>query len=89
MNAYNILKKHFETANLKRIYKENVLLSSATGVDNMSHEVFWRFHDDEINVVQRKSLNGNYVFNKYKLKLISKGRERLPVKYQSLQLEIK
>ncbi|MBL0661628.1 reverse transcriptase domain-containing protein [Aeromonas caviae] len=78
MNAYNILKKHFETANLKRIYKENVLLSSATGVDNMSHEVFWRFHDDEINVVQRKSLNGNYVFNKYKLKLISKGRGKAP-----------
>lgn len=55
-----------------------VLLSAATGIDNMSHEVFWRFHDHEIETIRRKCLAGTYRFNKYKLKLISKGKGKAP-----------
>lgn len=78
MSAYDIFQKHFQLSNLKRIYKEVVLLSAATGIDNMSHEVFWRFHDNEIETIRRKCLAGTYRFNKYKLKLISKGKGKAP-----------
>ncbi|HFP0478598.1 TPA: reverse transcriptase domain-containing protein, partial [Escherichia coli] len=64
--------------NLKRIYKDIVSLSPAVGVDNMSHETFWRLQKDEIKTIRRKSLSGDYRFNKYKLKLISKGRGKAP-----------
>ncbi|MBK4675492.1 RNA-dependent DNA polymerase, partial [Enterobacter hormaechei] len=78
MSAHDIFLKHFQSSNLKRIYKEVVLLSAATGIDNMSHEVFWRFHDHEIETIRRKCLAGTYRFNKYKLKLISKGKGKAP-----------
>ncbi len=63
MSAYDIFLKHFQLSNLKRIYKEVILLSSATGIDNMSHEVFWRFHDDEIETSRSMSLCGTYGSN--------------------------
>lgn len=78
MSSATIFIKHFSTKNLKRIYKDIISLSPAVGVDNMSHEIFWRFHNDEIKIIQRKSLSGEYRFNKYKLKLISKGRGKAP-----------
>ncbi|EBJ2439615.1 RNA-dependent DNA polymerase, partial [Salmonella enterica] len=78
MSSSTIFKKHFSTKNLKRIYKDIVSLSPAVGVDNMSHETFWRLQKDEIKTIRRKSLSGDYRFNKYKLKLISKGRGKAP-----------
>lgn len=78
MSSYAIFKKHFGIKNLKRIYKDVVSLSPAIGVDNMSHETFWRLQKDEIKTIRRKSLSGEYRFNKYKLKLISKGRGKAP-----------
>jgi len=78
MSSFELFQKHFQFDNLKRIYQEYVLLSSATGVDNMSHEVFWRYHDQEIKTIERKCLLGSYRFNKYKLKLISKGKGKVP-----------
>ncbi|MGM3175246.1 MULTISPECIES: reverse transcriptase domain-containing protein [Dickeya] len=78
MSAFDVFKKHFRTKNLQRIYKDVVSLSSACGVDNMTHEVFLRFQKEEIKTIRRKCLAGNYKFNKYKLKLISKGRGKAP-----------
>lgn len=78
MSSFDIFKKHFQYDNLKRIYQEIVMLSAASGVDNMTHEVFKRFHDEELKTIERKCLLGTYSFNKYKLKLISKGRGKVP-----------
>lgn len=78
MSSYDIFKKNFEIKNLKRIYKDIVSLSPAMGVDNMSQEVFWKYQDNEVEVIKRKCLSGSYKFNKYKLKLISKGRGKTP-----------
>lgn len=78
MSSYDIFEKNFKIKNLKRIYKDIVSLSPAMGVDNMSQEVFWKYQDNEIEIIKRKCLSGNYKFNKYKLKLISKGRGKAP-----------
>lgn len=77
-SSTTIFKKHFSIKNLRRIYTEIVSLSPAIGVDNMSHEVFWKFQKEELRTIRRKSLSGEYKFNKYKLKLISKGRGKPP-----------
>ncbi len=78
MSSYDIFEKNFKIKNLKRIYKDIVSLSPAMGVDNMSQEVFFKYQDDQIKIIERKCLSGNYKFNKYKLKLISKGRGKAP-----------
>ncbi|QKJ48693.1 RNA-dependent DNA polymerase [Proteus vulgaris] len=63
---------------LKKVYLEFVVLSSATGIDNMSHKVLWSMLDEQLNIIHRKVSNSSYVFSKYKLKLISKGRGKAP-----------
>jgi RNA-directed DNA polymerase len=78
MSSSDIFKKHFSVENLKRIYKDIISLSPAIGIDNMSHEIFWKFQKEEIETIKRKCLLGEYKFNKYKLKLISKGRGKPP-----------
>ncbi|GKW28592.1 reverse transcriptase domain-containing protein [Pectobacterium brasiliense] len=78
MSSFDVFQKHFKIKNLRRIYKDIVSLSSACGVDNMTHEIFWRFQKEEIKTIRRKCLSGDYNFNKYKLKLISKGRGKAP-----------
>ena len=78
MSSFDIFKRHFSIKNLRRIYKDIVSLSSASGVDNMSHEIFWKFQHEELKTIKRKCISGEYKFNKYKLKLISKGRGKVP-----------
>lgn len=55
-----------------------MLLSGASGVDNLSQKQFWPRLNDEIPLISRKVLDGNYYFTKYKLQLISKGRGKVP-----------
>jgi len=78
MTSSDIFEKHFKSKNLRRIYQEIVSLSPSIGIDNMSHETFWRFQKQEIKTIRKKCLAGTYKFNKYKLKLISKGRGKAP-----------
>ncbi len=54
------------------------MLSTATGIDNMSHKLFWKIIDEQIAIISRKAYDGTYRFTKYKLKLISKGRGKIP-----------
>lgn len=68
----------FTNEYLYAIYSEHVILSSATGVDNMTHEILWGMLDEQLNIINRKVMNSNYSFSKYKLKLISKGRGKSP-----------
>lgn len=68
----------FNKNNLKKIYEDNILLSTATGVDNMDHKIFFKMMDEQLSIINHKVLNGTYDFTKYKLKLISKGRGKSP-----------
>jgi retron-type reverse transcriptase len=70
--------KHFSEENLKRIFVEHIVYSSATGIDNLDQYAFRRQLDDQITILSRKMLAGSYQFTKYKLKLVSKGRDKAP-----------
>ena len=76
--AKNTFSYHFSIDNLKNIYDLNISLSSATGIDNLSHSKFRDDIDEQVNIIQRKVSFGEYKFTKYKLKLISKGRGKTP-----------
>ncbi len=78
MKVWDEYEDIFSEDNLKRIYDENILLSTATGVDNMNHKIFNNISGEQISIVRNKALKGNYDFTKYKLKLISKGRGKAP-----------
>jgi len=78
MKVYDEYIATFSENNLKKIYEENIVLSTATGIDNMSHKLFWKIIDEQIAIISRKAYDGTYRFTKYKLKLISKGRGKIP-----------
>lgn len=78
MKVRDEFEKNFSDSNLKRIFTEHVVYSNATGIDNLSQYDFrWQL-DDQIRIISRKVLTGTYRFTKYKLKLISKGRGKIP-----------
>lgn len=78
MTVWEQFSEIFSEEYLKQTYHENVILSGALGIDNLSHRKFWPKQDEEFEIISRKALNGNYRFTKYRLKLISKGRGKLP-----------
>ncbi|SMC55325.1 Retron-type reverse transcriptase [Desulfocicer vacuolatum DSM 3385] len=63
---------------LKKIYTEHIVYSPAQGIDNLNQKQFNKILDDQIEIISRKTLNGTYKFTKYKLKLISKGKGKVP-----------
>ncbi|MEL5654853.1 reverse transcriptase domain-containing protein [Serratia ureilytica] len=78
MNLSQRFDSFFTREYLNKIYSEHVILSSATGVDNMTHEILWGMLDEQLDIINRKVTCSNYIFSKYKLKLISKGRGKSP-----------
>jgi len=78
VSVWDEYKTIFSEDNLKKIYEENIVLSNSTGIDNISHKIFWKILDEQISIISRKAISGTYKFTKYKLKLISKGRGKIP-----------
>ncbi|MCL2899512.1 reverse transcriptase/maturase family protein [Brenneria tiliae] len=78
MKVVEVFDSHYNVDYLKDIYLKKVSLSAATGIDNMSHQLLWPILDEQLEIINRKVLSSNYIFSKYKLKLISKGRGKPP-----------
>lgn len=78
MSAKTYFNKVFTAKNLKRIYTDHIVLSRATGIDNLTQKQFWRLLKEQISITSRKAKAGTYTFTKYKLKLVSKGRGKSP-----------
>ena len=78
MSAKAKFNKAFTPKNLKKIYMEHIVLSRATGIDNLTQKQFWRLLKDQIAITSRKAKAGTYTFTKYKLKLVNKGRGKAP-----------
>ncbi|KAE8546819.1 MULTISPECIES: reverse transcriptase domain-containing protein [Marinobacter] len=70
--------QYFDKEYLEKIYHNRVIVSGATGIDNLSQRHFWGIQKDQIDVIVRKVLSGNYEFTKYKQKLASKGAGKVP-----------
>jgi retron-type reverse transcriptase len=78
MSVRDRFEYFFSEPYLHRTYEDNVILSSASGIDNLTQKQFWPRLNDEVQIVSRKVLDERYKFTKYKLKLISKGRGKVP-----------
>ena len=63
---------------MQKVYDEQVCLSAAVGLDNLSQRSFWKVRDEQIQIIERKVGAATYNFTNYKLKLISKGRGKIP-----------
>ncbi len=50
----------FSKENLQKIYEKDIVLSIATGIDNMSHKLFWEVLDKQISIISDKAKNGKY-----------------------------
>ncbi|EKT4539516.1 reverse transcriptase domain-containing protein [Pseudomonas alloputida] len=78
MSAKVHFNKSFTVKQLESIYSEHIVLSRATGIDNLTQKQFWRTLKDQLAIISRKANAGTYTFTKYKLKLVSKGRGKSP-----------
>lgn len=78
MTIQQQFNNHFSEDNLKRIFVEHVIYSGATGIDNLDQYAFRAQLDEQIAILSRKMLAGTYKFTKYKLKLVSKGKDKAP-----------
>ena len=78
MRIGDIFKKHFSIGKLKDIFFNHIVYSRATGIDNLDQYAFRSQLDDQVGILNKKALAGSYKFTKYKLKLVSKGRNKIP-----------
>jgi retron-type reverse transcriptase len=78
MTIREIFERHFSEQKLRSVFNENIIYSKAIGIDSLDPKSFERQIDTHIEILSRKATLGNYAFSKYKLKLISKGRGKVP-----------
>lgn len=78
MTVTDVFESHFSVDNLKKIFSERIVYSRATGIDNLDQYAFRPQLEKHAEILSRKALSGNYKFTKYKLKLVSKGRNKTP-----------
>lgn len=78
MTVRSVFEQHFSNQKLKSVFDETVIFSKAVGIDSLDPKSFERQIDTHLEILSRKSIHGNYRFTKYKLKLISKGRDKVP-----------
>lgn len=78
MTITSIFLNHFSTEKLKEVFSENIVYSRATGIDNLDQYAFRYQLDEQVAILNRKVEAGSYKFTKYKLKLVSKGRNKIP-----------
>jgi len=78
MTVRERFEHHFSEDNLKSLYLEFVALSAATGIDNLNQKSFWPRLDEQAKIISKKVLADTYKFTKYKLRLVSKGRGKVP-----------
>lgn len=78
MSVRSDFEHHYSEGNLDKLYQEHIILSAATGIDNLDHRKFWGIKESQISAISTKVLSGRFKFTKFKLKLISKGRGKVP-----------
>lgn len=78
MTVRKKFNKYFSTEYLKKVFTDHIVYSRATGIDNLDQYAFRAQLDEQVDIVLRKISAGSYRFTKYKLKLVSKGRNKIP-----------
>ncbi|MEG0636956.1 MAG: reverse transcriptase, partial [Pseudomonas sp.] len=78
MSNTKLFAKKFSKSNLKMTYDSYIYFSYAIGVDNISHDKFNINLINEIDIINKKIKNKTYKFSPYKLKLLNKGKGKVP-----------
>lgn len=78
MTVKKLFERHFSKKNLEKIFADHIVYSGATGIDNLDQYAFRKQLNDQVEILSRKAKAGTYTFTKYKLKLVSKGRNKVP-----------
>lgn len=78
MRVQDQFNQEFEQEKLKDIFSNHIVYSGATGIDNMNQYSFRKQLDPQVEIISRKMIGGTYKFSKYKLKLLTKGRNKAP-----------
>jgi len=78
MSNTKLFAKKFSKSNLKDVYNSYIYYSYAIGVDNISHDKFNKNFINEIDIIDKKIKNQTYKFSPYKLKLLNKGKGKIP-----------
>lgn len=78
MSSVILFKKSYEVENLRKIYFEKIKFRASAGIDRINSRVFERDLSNNLQIINRKVLNGTYKFTRYKEKLISKGKGKHP-----------
>ncbi|GBK99777.1 RNA-directed DNA polymerase [Vibrio harveyi] len=78
MRVQDQFNQEFEQENLKEIFSNHIAYSGATGIDNMNQYAFRKQLESQVEIISRKMIGGTYTFSKYKLKLLTKGRNKAP-----------
>ena len=77
-SAESRFDEHFSVESLREVYLSKVLLSNATGIDNVNQQRFQQELEQNLATICRKIADGSYRFTNFKLQLISKGRSKAP-----------
>ncbi|TNV22814.1 reverse transcriptase [Buttiauxella sp. B2] len=77
-SAARSFKRYFTSKHLKEIFFDKIKDSGAIGIDRVRPSGFEKNSADEIALIVRKVVDGNYKFTAYKEKLISKGAHSNP-----------
>jgi len=78
MSASSEFKKLFTLQSLHYTYETSVRYRANAGIDRINRVVFEKKLNQELRVIKKKCLNGNYKFSQYKEKLIAKGAKKPP-----------
>ena len=78
MSNTKLFTKKFSKSNLKDTYNSHIYYSYAIGVDNISHDKFNKNLINEIDIINNKIKSKTYKFSPYKLKLLNKGKGKIP-----------
>ena len=78
LTVKRLFVRHFSKKNLEKIFDDHIVYSGATGLDNLDQYAFRKQLNNQVEILSRKANAGTYKFTKYKLKLVSKGRNKVP-----------
>lgn len=76
--ASQIFKRKYNLKNLNSSYEGIINKTTASGIDKITKYTFDKIKDEQLKLINKKVVNGNYKFTYYKEKLILKNRNSFP-----------
>ena len=78
MNAARYFRRYFSLKQIENIYSDKIKYRATVGMDRITPNAFEDKLDENVQLISRKVLSGQYKFTRYREVLISKGRGKEP-----------